>query len=83
MMVLTMILTHKRGGAFDIYLMTGKQRAIDLATKMAIINAVETGIETKSEIARCYKLPRSTLSTILKNKEKFKHLFATSSNAAG
>ena len=36
--------------------MTGKQRAIDLATKVAIINAVETGIETKSEIARCYEL---------------------------
>ena len=48
--------------------MTGKQWAIDLATKVAIINAVETGIETKSEIARCYELPRSTLSTILKNK---------------
>ena len=58
--------------------MTGKQRAINLATKVAIINAVETGIETKSEIARHYELPRSTLSTILKNKEKFKHMFATS-----
>ena len=32
--------------------MTGKQRAIDLATKVAIINTVETGIKTKSEIAR-------------------------------
>ena len=68
--------------------MRGKQRAIDLATKVAIINAVETGIETKSEIARRYELPRSTLSTILKNKEKFKHLFlhpssSLGSNAAG
>ena len=43
--------------------MTGKQRVIDLATKVAIINAVETGIETKSEIARCYELPRSILSS--------------------
>ena len=34
-------------------------------------------MEKKSEIARCYNLPRST-STILKNKEKFEHLFATS-----
>ena len=51
--------------------MAGKQRAIDLATKVAIINVVETSIETKSETARCYELPRSTLSTILKNKEKF------------
>ena len=41
--------------------MTGKQRAIDLANKVAIINAVETGIEAKSEIARRYELPRSTL----------------------
>ena len=58
--------------------MKRKQRAIDLATKVAIINAVETSVQTKSEIARRYKLPRSTLSTILKNKEKFKHPFATS-----
>ena len=29
-------------------------------------------------IARRYELPQSTLSAILKNKEKFKHLFATS-----
>ena len=36
--------------------MTGKQRAIDLATKVAIINAVETGIEKKSEIAGRYEL---------------------------
>ena len=27
----------------------GKQRATDLASKVAIINAVETGIETNSE----------------------------------
>ena len=59
--------------------MTGKkQKAIDLATKIEIINAVETGMEKKSEIARRYNLPRSTLSAILKNKEKFKHLFAAS-----
>ena len=49
-----MELTHKRGGAFDIYLingaMTGKQRATDLASKVAIINAVETSIETNSEM---------------------------------
>ena len=50
--------------------MTGKHRATDLGTKVAIINAVETGMETKSEIARRYKLPPSTLSTILENKEK-------------
>ena len=45
------VLTHKRGGAFDIYngAMTGKRRATDLASKVAIINAVETRIETNSE----------------------------------
>ena len=59
--------------------MTGKERAIDQATKVAIINAVETGRnKRKSEIARCYELLRNILSTISKNKEKFKHLFATS-----
>ena len=36
--------------------MTGKQRAIDLVTKVAIINAVKTGTETQYEIARCYEL---------------------------
>ena len=36
-----------------------KQRAIDLATKIEIINAVETGMENKS-VARRYNLPRST-----------------------
>ena len=57
--------------------MTGNQRATDLASKVAIINAVETGIETNSEkldATNCL----GVLSTILKNKEKFKHLFATS-----
>ena len=59
--------------------MTGKERAIDQATKLAIINAVETGRnKRKSEIARCYELLWNILSTISKNKEKFKHLFATS-----
>ena len=29
--------------------MTGNQRATDLASKVAIINAVETGIETNTE----------------------------------
>ena len=59
--------------------MTGKERAIDQATKVAIINAVETGRnKRKSEIARCYELLWNILSTISKNKEKFKHLFATS-----
>ena len=40
-----------------------KQKVIDLATKIEIVNAVETGKEKKSELARHYNLPRSTLST--------------------
>ena len=40
----------------------GKLRAIDLATNMAIIGAVEAGGKTKSEIAKEYNLPPSTLN---------------------
>ena len=37
--------------------MTGKQRATDLTSKVAIINAVETGIETKLEATNCLGVP--------------------------
>ena len=48
-----------------------KQKTIDLATKIEIINAAETAMDKKSEIARHYSFPRCTSSMILENKEKF------------
>ena len=53
------ILTHKRGGAFDIYLMERESKGLltDLASKVVIINAVETGIETKLDAINCLGVP--------------------------
>ena len=53
------ILTHKRGGTFDIYLMERESKGLltDLASKVAIINAVETGIETKLDSINCLGVP--------------------------
>ena len=48
--------------------------AISLATKIAIIDAVESG-KVKSEVAKSFDLPRSSLSTILRNKERLRELY--------
>ena len=55
-----------------------KHRAIDLATKIAVIDAVEAGTRSKTEIAKSFGLPKSTLSTILKKKDQLRESFATS-----
>ncbi|KAH7958989.1 hypothetical protein HPB49_007064 [Dermacentor silvarum] len=44
-----------------------KRQNLLFAAKLEIINRVERG-EKKSDVAAAYKIPRSTLSTILKNK---------------
>lgn len=44
-----------------------KRQNLPFAAKLEIINRVERG-EKKSDVAAAYKIPRSTLSTILKNK---------------
>ncbi|KAH8026375.1 hypothetical protein HPB51_020359 [Rhipicephalus microplus] len=44
-----------------------KRQNLPFAAKLKIINRVERG-EKKSDVAAAYKIPRSTLSTILKNK---------------
>lgn len=46
-----------------------KMKAISLDTKVEIINEVEKGLKTKSDIAKEYGLASSTFSTILKNKD--------------
>ena len=47
-------------------------KVIALSTKIAIIDAVEEGTKLKSAIADSFVLPKSTVSTILKNKEKLR-----------
>ncbi|KAH7949783.1 hypothetical protein HPB49_015343 [Dermacentor silvarum] len=44
-----------------------KRQNLSFAAKLEIINRVKRG-EKKSDVAAAYKIPRSTLSTILKNK---------------
>ena len=56
-----------------------KHRSIDLATKIAVIDAVEAGTRNKTEIAKSFSLPKSTLSTILKNKDRLRESYATAS----
>ncbi|XP_067684471.1 tigger transposable element-derived protein 4-like [Haliotis asinina] len=46
-----------------------KRKALDLDTKYQIIQAVDAGGKSKTVIAAEFKIPKSTLSTILKDKE--------------
>nr|XP_037280081.1 tigger transposable element-derived protein 6-like [Rhipicephalus microplus] len=48
-----------------------KRQNLPFATKLEIINRVKRG-EKKSDFVAAYKIPRSTLSTILKNKADIK-----------
>ena len=43
-----------------------KHCAIDLATKIAVIDIIEAGTRSKTDIAKSFSMPKSTLSTILK-----------------
>ena len=52
-----------------------KRKAIPLELKFEIINEVENGLDSKSEIARKHGLASSTLSTIVKNKDSIKSSF--------
>ena len=49
---------------------TRKRKAITLETKINIISDVKKGKHSKTEIAKAYDIPASTLSTILKNADK-------------
>jgi DNA invertase Pin-like site-specific DNA recombinase len=46
-----------------------KQTCIDLKRKVEILQGVDRGLKSKTEIAKHFKIPKSTLSTIIKNKE--------------
>ena len=53
-------------------------KAIALSTKIAAIDAVEEGTKLKSAIADSFCLPKSTVSTILKNEEKLRAAYENS-----
>ena len=50
-------------------------KAIAVSTKIAIIDAVEEDTKLKSAIADSFDLPKSTVGTILKNKEKLRAVY--------
>lgn len=55
------------------------KQAIDLSLKIKILQEVDRGIKTKKNIAAEFKIPKSTLSTILKNREKIFNAIALGS----
>ncbi|UYV67566.1 hypothetical protein LAZ67_5001237 [Cordylochernes scorpioides] len=64
----TPYLSRKLKGANMSALRTYK--TLTLAEKIAAIKEIEMGIKKKSDIAKDFGIPRNTLSTYLKNKEK-------------
>ena len=52
-----------------------------IETKYRAILDVEAGSRSKSEVAKCYGIPLSTLSTWVKNAEKTKDAFMANGNA--
>lgn len=62
-------------GVLDLYcvavMASAKRQNLPFAVKLEIINRVERG-EKKSVVAAAHKIPRSTLSTILKNKAEIR-----------
>lgn len=45
-------------------------KTLTLAEKVAVISEVDKGLKKKSQIAKEFKIPATTLSTFLKNKDK-------------
>ena len=54
-----------------------KRSGLDLKTKINIINEVEKQNSNKTLIAKQFNIPKSTLSTILRNKDKICAAIAT------
>ncbi|XP_044577556.1 tigger transposable element-derived protein 6-like [Cotesia glomerata] len=59
--------------------MKRKQTSIDLSLKLKIIEEVEKGVKSNTNIAKDFVIPKSTLSTILSNKEKLFQAIAAGS----
>lgn len=58
-----------------------QQKAIDLKTKLAILQDVDKAELNKTSIAQKYNIPKSTLSTIIKNRNKIEESLASGSQA--
>ena len=62
--------------------MAAKQSALTLSKKMEILADVDKNdrekTTTKTKIAQNFGIPKTTLSTIMKNKEKIKEAFEQS-----
>ena len=52
-----------------------KQSALSLEKKVELLQAVNEGIRTKTEICKTFGIPNSTLSTIIKNRDKTLELY--------
>lgn len=57
--------------------MTDKRAKISLKTKLAILEEVDKKQISKTKIAEKLKIPKSTLSTIIKNKNKIDNAIAS------
>lgn len=55
-----------------------ERKTLSYADKIKVLEAVNAGIKKKSDIAKEFGIPANTLSTIIKNKEKYEN-HATSS----
>lgn len=56
-----------------------RKRTLSIAEKYDIINLVNVGNKSKTDIAKSYDIPLSTLSTFLKNKDKIVKAFEEAS----
>ena len=46
------------------------QMAIDVSTKLAVIEAIEAGDRTKSDVTKSFNMKKSNVSMMLKNRVK-------------
>lgn len=61
--------------------MERKRKALSLEVKFEIISEIDKGIQSKTDIAKSYGIPKSTLSGILSNKEKIISEFQSSTSS--
>lgn len=73
---LLVILPFYRNFLFSLAIMTGaKRKSLTIETKVAIIEAVDEKRKTVADICKEFELAKSTVFTILKNKEKYRKVY--------